>query len=100
MATKDAAEQLDIWMRIIRILEKVNLLFCLGFSVYTFKTKSCRCCMLYPYTCTYICKETSIYSESQEDSHMKGMAMLLVNVEFKKTLKETNIGLTQVLFDP
>ena len=53
MATKDAAEQLDVWIRIIRILEKVNLLFCLGFPVYTFKNKSCRCCMLYPYTCTY-----------------------------------------------
>ena len=32
MVTKDAAEQFGIWMKIIKILEKVNLLFCCNTS--------------------------------------------------------------------
>ena len=32
MVTKDAAEQFGIWMKIIKILEKVNLLFCCNIS--------------------------------------------------------------------
>ena len=32
MVTKDAAEQFGIWMKIIKVLEKVNLLFCCNTS--------------------------------------------------------------------